>query len=255
MRLPETKKSRCAKRQALRTVCIGNVVAGWANAIEAAPRSGSIAVSPAPFIIDYPEVVLIFAIILSAVLIGTDQLLKYLATQYLAPVGTAQVVPGFVELRYVLNNGAAFSMLAGKRWLLVGITGVALLAVAFFVFVRRPKSKVEHLALILIFAGGVGNWVDRFLNGVVVDYINFQFVSFAIFNFADICVTGGFALLIVWFIVSEVKAKRERDAQADASGPEKSDKVMDSAGETPGGDDSAAEKDGARADAASDADG
>ncbi len=205
---------------------------------------------------------MIFAIILSAVLIGVDQLLKYLATQYLAPVGIAPLVSGLVELRYVLNDGAAFSMLAGKRWLLVGVTGVALLAVAFFVFVRRPKSKVEHLALILIFAGGVGNWVDRFLNGVVVDYVNFQFVSFAIFNFADICVTGGFALLIVWFITSEVKAKRERDvlaavqdAQTDNGGTENFDKKPDSAEGILDGDDSAAEKGGAKADAASDADG
>lgn len=201
---------------------------------------------------------MIFAIVLSIVLIGVDQLLKFLATQYLAPVGVAQVVPGFVELRYVLNDGAAFSMLAGKRWLLVGVTGVALLAVAYFVFVRRPKSKVEHLALIMIFAGGVGNWIDRFLNGTVVDYVNFQFVSFAIFNFADVCVTGGFALLIVWFIVAEVKAKRLRDAQAAADDEDGGTGTGAEPGDVnanPGGEDGAAERDRAGTDVASDADG
>ena len=55
----------------------------------------------------------------------------------------------------------------------------------------------ERIAWTLVLGGGVGNLIDRVLNGVVVDYINVLFMNFAIFNFADICVCVGVALLIL----------------------------------------------------------
>ena len=63
-------------------------------------------------------------LVIAAVLIALDQLTKYLATTFLAPVGSVPFLPGIMELRYVLNDGMAFSMLAGKRWILVAATGI-----------------------------------------------------------------------------------------------------------------------------------
>ena len=64
----------------------------------------------------------IFFVIGGLALAALDQLLKICATTYLLPVGQAPLIPGFIELQYVLNDGMAFSMLSGRRWLLIGVT-------------------------------------------------------------------------------------------------------------------------------------
>ena len=72
-----------------------------------------------------------------AVLIALDQITKYLATLYLAPVGVLPFIPGVMELRYVLNDGAAFSLLSGVeggRVILLVFTGIALAALAVYLF-------------------------------------------------------------------------------------------------------------------------
>ena len=144
----------------------------------------------------------------AAVLVVLDQLIKHWATAALLPVGSMDVLPGVVELRYCLNDGMAFSMLAGKQGLLIGMTSVMLLAVLIMLFVRK-MPLTERAAWTLVLGGGVGNLVDRVLNGVVVDYINVLFMRFAIFNFADICVCVGVALWVLVIFLEEVQEQKE----------------------------------------------
>lgn len=132
----------------------------------------------------------------ATVLVGIDQWIKHWVTVVLQPVGSMPLLPGIVELRFCLNDGMAFSMLAGKQALLIGMTSVMLIGVLVLLFVRK-LSAGERIAWTLILGGGVGNLIDRVLNGVVVDYINVLFMHFAIFNFADICVCVGVGLLIL----------------------------------------------------------
>ena len=73
-------------------------------------------------------------------------------------------------------------------------TSVALLLVAYALFFRSRGKYLQQAALILVLGGGIGNLIDRVLNGEVVDYINLLFMRFAVFNFADICVCVGVAL-------------------------------------------------------------
>ena len=65
----------------------------------------------------------------SAVLVAVDQLIKYWATANLMPVGHMDMIPGVVELRYVLNDGCAFYMLSGKQGILIAFTSVVLAGV------------------------------------------------------------------------------------------------------------------------------
>lgn len=164
---------------------------------------------------------LLLTIIVCAALVGLDRLFKILAVQYLQPVGSVTVIPGFAGFQYVENDGAAFSMLAGKQLLLIIITGIVLLCVAYVLFFRRPKVRLEYVALMMIFAGGLGNWIDRVVYRYVVDYIEFLFMRFAIFNFADILVCVGFALLIIGLIREEVRTSKQRkSAEASGADPE-----------------------------------
>ena len=153
----------------------------------------------------------------AAILVVIDQLIKHWATAALLPVGSMDVLPGVVELRYCLNDGMAFSMLAGKQGLLIGMTSVMLLAVLIMLFVRK-MPLTERAAWTLVLGGGVGNLIDRVLNGVVVDYINVLFMRFAIFNFADICVCVGVGLLMLAVLRDSFKKDKTAEPKADEDG-------------------------------------
>lgn len=156
-------------------------------------------------------------------LAALDQLLKIWATTYLLPVGTAPLIPGFIELHYVLNDGMAFSMLSGRRWLLVAVTGAVLIVVAIALIVHK-MPRLERVVWMLILGGGLGNLIDRVRTGVVVDYLNFQFIEFPVFNFADICVCVGVGLLILSLLldmrrehrISSMASEKDEQKNADA---------------------------------------
>lgn len=147
-----------------------------------------------------------------AVLAGVDQLIKGWANAVLMPVQSMPLIPRVIELHYVLNDGMAFSMLSGKRWLLIAVTGVVLVAVLVMLLVRR-MGRLERLAWILVAGGGIGNLIDRVLNGVVVDYFNLLFMRFAVFNFADICVCVGVGLLILLLLLELYRDSKGQSTQ------------------------------------------
>lgn len=159
----------------------------------------------------------LFSLLGAAVLVVIDQLIKHWATAALLPVGNMDLLPGIVELRYCLNDGMAFSMLAGKQTLLIGMTSVMLVVVAAMLFTRK-MSVWERISWTLILGGGVGNLIDRVLNGVVVDYINVLFMYFAIFNFADICVCVGVGLLMLVVLLDSFKKEETAKQKADDDG-------------------------------------
>ena len=103
-----------------------------------------------------------------AALIGIDQLIKLWAVQVLQPVGAMPFIPHVVELRFVLNPGMAFSLLSGKQLFLIIATSAALLAVAYGLFFRSRGKRLQQAALVLVLGGGIGNLIDRVLNGEVV---------------------------------------------------------------------------------------
>ena len=159
----------------------------------------------------------IVSVLLCAVLVVVDQLIKAWATAVLAPVGTMPLLPGIIQLRYVLNDGAAFSMLAGKQGFLIAFTGAALAAVAAYLVIRCPKG-LDRAAWLLILAGGIGNLIDRVANHMVVDYLDVQFMTFAVFNFADVCVCTGVGLLVLSLILEEVHARGRAEHEDESHG-------------------------------------
>lgn len=161
----------------------------------------------------FQMIVSFFSVLAAAILVAADQLIKQWATAVLQPIGAITILPGVLELRYYLNDGMAFSMLAGKQTLLIAMTSIMLVAV-LLVLLLRKMGTWERISWTLILGGGIGNLIDRFFNGVVVDYINVLFVNFAVFNFADICITTGVILLMVWILYDSIRQeKAERTAK------------------------------------------
>ena len=159
----------------------------------------------------------IVSVLAAAALVAADQGIKLWASANLQPVGAMPLLPGIVELRFCLNDGMAFSMLAGKQGLLIGVTSVMLVAVLVMLFVRK-MPLAERIAWTLVLGGGVGNLIDRVLNGVVVDYINVLFMHFAIFNFADICVCVGVGLLMLVLLLDSTKKDEPAQQKAEDDG-------------------------------------
>ena len=146
----------------------------------------------------------VFNLLAAAALIGIDQAIKLWATNVLQPIGAMPLIPHVVELRFVLNPGMAFS---GKQLFLIIATSIALIFVAYGLFFRSRGRYLQQAALLLILAGGIGNLIDRVLNGEVVDYINLLFMQFAVFNFADICVCVGVGLWVLVIFLEELHAE------------------------------------------------
>ena len=151
-------------------------------------------------------------VVMAALLVALDQLVKYLVLTYIPLGGHVPFLPYLVELTYVQNTGAAFSMFEEHTWVLalVSLAMSAVLAVALWKnFFRHPLGKVT---LTLLLAGAVGNLIDRVFRGFVVDMFNVLFMHFAVFNVADICVVvGGIAAAVYYlFLYEKLEGKGER---------------------------------------------
>ena len=160
---------------------------------------------------------------LALALLGLDQWVKHYVTVHI-PLGEAQpLLPGLVELRTVHNYGAAWSSLAGMRWLLVAITGVIIAAVAVILIRRIVRHPVGVMAGFLILSGGLGNIVDRVRLGYVVDMFHLEFwPSYPVFNVADICVVCGAALAAVYYLWLYEKHDRRGGKHGDTDAPSES---------------------------------
>lgn len=109
------------------------------------------------------------------------------------------LVNGVLELLYVQNTGAAFSLLENAQWLFILIAVAAVFLISVFL-IRLPKTKRYqplHILLTFISAGAVGNLIDRIQLGYVRDFIYFSIIDFPVFNVADIYVTVSTALLVI----------------------------------------------------------
>ncbi len=140
----------------------------------------------------------IFAAVITIVLVVLDQFTKYLAVKYLLGTEGVTLIKGILELQYLENTGAAFSILEGKMIVFYVLTLIIGAGIVYFM-IRMPK-KGKYLTLFYTFsvllAGAFGNLIDRVVHHYVVDFIYFSLIDFPVFNVADIYVT-----LCVFFIV------------------------------------------------------
>lgn len=134
--------------------------------------------------------------------IGLDQRTKLLAVDHLRDKPAMVLWDGVFELLYIENRGAAFGMLQGKLLFFL-LIAVVVLAGAVFAVVRMPATRNYlplHLIAMFLSAGAVGNMIDRFTRGYVVDFFYFKLIDFPVFNVADIYVTVSMFVFILLFL-------------------------------------------------------
>ena len=143
---------------------------------------------------------------IAAVLVALDQLVKFWAEHSLSQVDTIALIPGVFHLTYVQNFGAAFNTMNNQRLLLVVLTSAVLLVI-FVLLLNLHAVEIGDLAFDSLDGG---NLIDRLFRegGYVVDLFDFRLINFPVFNVADICVTVGMALFLIYFIFIERKEHR-----------------------------------------------
>ena len=148
--------------------------------------------------------------------VAADQAVKYYVVTHLSLYESAPLLPGLVELYYIRNTGGGFSILSGHTWLLTLLTAAVMVVVAVLLVRRTFPHPLAMWTLTAILGGGLGNLIDRVRLGYVVDMFNFQFMSYPVFNVADIlvvCGTIGFAAY--YLLLHDRVAKKETDHGTD----------------------------------------
>ena len=120
-----------------------------------------------------------------------DQLVKWVC---LSLTGSVTLIPKVLALTYAENTGMAFSLFSGRAWAL-GVVSAVCILVGWLVLRRYRLGVLSRVAAMLMLGGAVGNMLDRFFRGYVVDMFEVLFMEFAIFNVADAALTVGTALM------------------------------------------------------------
>jgi signal peptidase II len=135
---------------------------------------------------------------LLAVLVGCDHVTKLAAKSRLEGHPPRDLVHGVLDLHYTENTDIAFNLLRGvpesiRQPVLVTLGAIAIIALVALVIRRRPRPFATRMALVLVTAGAVGNYVDRLVRGYVVDFVHLH--HWPVFNVADVYVTAGAVML------------------------------------------------------------
>lgn len=157
----------------------------------------------------------ILAVVSAVLLLGADQLTKYLISTRFELEESRVFLKGFIEFLYIHNRGGAWGLLYGKTYILIPIT-VIVMAVCIILYKKYgKKSKLLFWAIMLVLSGGIGNMIDRvFRDGNVIDFLHFEFFpSFPVFNVADCAIVVGAGLLILYFLIDSVKESKHKSAE------------------------------------------
>ena len=145
-------------------------------------------------------------------IVGVDQISKYFTVANIALNQNVSFLPGFIGLTYVQNTGAAFSSFKGMQWLFLVIFAVLTVFVLVEYFKKSmPFNSFERWCIAAIYGGGLGNMIDRFRLGYVVDMIETKFMVFPVFNVADCFITCGcIAMMVSLFLFNKEFWKDEK---------------------------------------------
>ena len=139
----------------------------------------------------------LYYILFSAGIVLADQVTKYLTVANIPLYADVPFIPGLLQLTYVQNTGAAFSSFEGQQWLFALVFAVFTAAILYeYKKKSMPFTPLERWLIAAVYAGGLGNMIDRIRLGYVVDMIETTFVEFPVFNVADCFITCGCILLM-----------------------------------------------------------
>ena len=143
--------------------------------------------------------------------VAIDQIFKSIITYFMSLNSSIIIIKNFFSITYVMNNGAAWSILSGHSWFLILMAILALNLIYIFFIKDKVLNKFEIIVYGLLIGGILGNLIDRILYGTVVDYLDFTIFNynFPIFNFADIFICVSVFLLIIGIIRGDIDERNK----------------------------------------------
>lgn len=154
---------------------------------------------------------MVTTIIISIILLCIDQISKLLVVNLLTKTDSITIIKNFFYLTYINNDGAAFSILVGKRIFLILIAVLVIVMLISYIKKNNIQNKLELVSLALIIGGSLGNLMDRVVRGYVIDFLDFKLFNynFPIFNLADTFIVIGVILLLL----KEIRKENNLDSR------------------------------------------
>ena len=146
--------------------------------------------------------VLFFAIIFLII----DQAIKFYLGSKMVVNQTNILINNVLNITYVHNTGAAFSIFSGYSWVLIVIGILAVVGLIFYLAKTPHISDFDVFTYSLLLGGILGNLIDRIIHGYVIDYISLNIFGyhFPIFNFADICIVISVLIILIKMIKEDL---------------------------------------------------
>lgn len=159
----------------------------------------------------------VFGIPLLIILVGLDQLSKYLVMQNLRLYEAVPVLGHFVRIAYVRNPGGAFSTKFGGATFYIVVASIAAVMVIGYIIFSKERNRAMQLSLFAILSGAIGNLIDRIRFGEVIDWIDVGIgaTRWPTFNIADSAIVVGLIILIFAGSKSEREDKEDKSSGSD----------------------------------------
>ena len=154
---------------------------------------------------------MVTTIIISIILLCIDQISKLLVVNLLTKTDSITIIKNFFYLTYINNDGAAFSILVGKRIFLILIAVLVIVMLISYIKKNNIQNKLELVSISLIIGGSLGNLMDRVIRGYVIDFLDFKIFNynFPIFNLADTFIVIG----VIMQLLKELRKENNLDSR------------------------------------------
>lgn len=140
-------------------------------------------------------------IIISLISLLFDMGSKYLISRMFTLYESKIIINNFLNITYVRNTGAAWSILDTNTWIVTVISLLIIMGIIYYIYRNRNKinKKIVKIGYGLVLGGSIGNFIDRIIYGYVVDFIDIDIFgwNYPIFNLADMFIVGGVILLMI----------------------------------------------------------
>lgn len=161
----------------------------------------------------------LFALLITVVVAAVDQFTKWLVLKYVEPFGSLSILKigekEWINFSYCENTGMSFSLFKGNAIMLIIFPCIIIAFAEWYIFTGHIKTRTQLYTLAIAMGGGIGNLLDRFIRGYVIDFIDFKIINFAVFNFADICIVCGGIIFAVLYTIYSGKTNNDNAVQKD----------------------------------------
>jgi len=142
----------------------------------------------------------------SLVFLIIDQIIKFYLSSKMILNQSTILIKNFLNINYVRNTGAAFSLFRDRTWLLIIIGIIAVISLMIYINKLGDLNDYDMFSYSLLLGGILGNLIDRIIHGYVIDYISLNIFGyhFPVFNFADVCIVVGVGLILISMIKGDL---------------------------------------------------